>query len=92
MEEAFNEAFEIINSTDGWKEEKKNEHGDVVVSRKDKKTGRKIYRVTATIDCDATKLGEKLKDTKDLTNWNTTLTKHELMRVKMSLILYGEEV
>ena len=35
--EAFDEAFEIIYSEDGWKEEKKNDKGDVVVSKKSKK-------------------------------------------------------
>jgi len=79
VEEAFNEAFEIIYSEDGWKEEKKNDKGDVVVSKKSKK-GKRIYRITAIIDCDAEKLIKKLKDTSDLTSWNKTLTKHEVVR------------
>ena len=35
--EACSEAWEIANSTDGWKVEKKNDHGDVVVCKKNKK-------------------------------------------------------
>jgi len=77
--EAFDEAFEIIYSEDGWKEEKKNDKGDVVVSKKSKK-GKRIYRITAIIDCDAEKLINKLKDSSDLTSWNKTLTKHEIIR------------
>ena len=37
VDEAWEEAWQIVNSEDGWKEEKKNEHGDVVVSKKSKK-------------------------------------------------------
>ena len=35
--EAFNDAYDILYSEDGWKEEKKNDEGDVVVSKKSKK-------------------------------------------------------
>ena len=37
VDEAWDEAWEIVNTEDGWKEEKKNSHGDVVVSKKSKK-------------------------------------------------------
>ena len=37
VESAYNEAFDILYSEDGWKEEKKNDEGDVVVSRKSAK-------------------------------------------------------
>ena len=42
-DEAFNETFDIIYSEDGWKEEKKNPNGDIVMSKKSKE-GR--YQVT----------------------------------------------
>merc|ERR1711962_732486 len=78
-QDAFDEAFEILYSDEDWKEEKKNDKGDLVVSRKTK-TGKKIYRVTAVIDIDTKKLANKLADTSDLTNWNKTLVKHELIK------------
>jgi hypothetical protein len=34
---AFNEAWEILNDEEGWKDEKKNDHGDVVKLKKNKK-------------------------------------------------------
>jgi hypothetical protein len=37
VDSAWTEAVEIANSSDGWKQEKKNDHGDVVVSKKNKK-------------------------------------------------------
>jgi len=79
VNEAFDEAFEILYKEDGWKEEKKNSEGDVVVSRKSKK-GRKICRITGVLDCDTKKLAAKLADTHDLTNWNKTLIKHEILK------------
>jgi len=79
VEEAFNEAFEVLCSEDGWKEEKKNDEGDVVVSKKSKK-GKKIYRITATLDVDAKKLSDRLAKTDDLTTWNKTLLKHEIIK------------
>ena len=54
-------------------------------------TGKKIYRITAIIDCDAKKLSQKLADTRDLTTWNKTLVKHQQIKVllgpNVSLIL-----
>jgi len=79
VESAYNEAFEILYSEDGWKEEKKNDEGDVVVSRKSAK-GKKIYRITGTIDCDAKKLADRLANTHDITTWNKTLLKHEIIK------------
>ena len=35
-QDAFDEAFEILYSDEDWKEEKKNDKGDLVVSRKTK--------------------------------------------------------
>ena len=38
MDKAVDEAWEIIHSDDaGWKQEKKNDHGDIVMSKKNKK-------------------------------------------------------
>jgi len=77
--EAFNDAYDTLYSEDGWKEEKKNDEGDIVMSKKSKK-GKKIYRITAIIDCDAKKLSQKLADTRDLTTWNKTLVKHQQIK------------
>ena len=44
--------------------------------------GRKIYRVKAKIPVAAAKLIEAMKDTEKLTEWNTTLTKHEILKVR----------
>ena len=37
MDEAWDEAWDIIIEEEGWKEEKKGDHGDVVKSKKNKK-------------------------------------------------------
>jgi len=79
VEEAFDEAYEILYSEDGWKEEKKNDKGDVICSKKSKQ-GKRIWRVVAKIDCDAEKLSNKFRDTSDICEWNTTLTKHEILK------------
>ncbi|XP_059089421.1 stAR-related lipid transfer protein 3-like [Tigriopus californicus] len=79
VNEAWDEAWEIVNSEDGWKEEKKSEQGDVVVSKKNKK-GKKIYRVKAKMEIAPAKLIEHLKDTEKMCEWNTTLTEHKLLR------------
>ena len=34
--EAFEEAFEILNSEEDWKEAKRNQYGDVVMTKKNK--------------------------------------------------------
>ena len=74
------ERFGNVYSEDGeWKEEKKNDKGDVVVSRKSKK-GKKIYRVTAVIDVDAKKLADRLGKMENITEWNTTLLKYQLLK------------
>lgn len=39
VDEAWEEAWQIANSTDGWKEEKTSKAGDIVVSKKNKKGG-----------------------------------------------------
>ena len=46
--EAFNDAYDILYSEDGWKEEKKNDEGDVVVSKKSKKG--KSYKLVIVFD------------------------------------------
>jgi len=79
VEDAFDEAYEILYSEDGWKEEKKNDKGDVICSKKSKQ-GKRIWRVVAKIDCDAEKLSNKFRDTSDICEWNTTLTKHEILK------------
>jgi len=79
VEDAFDEAYEILYSEDGWKEEKKNDKGDIICSKKSKQ-GKRIWRVVAKIDCDAEKLSNKFRDTSDICEWNTTLTKHEILK------------
>jgi len=79
VEDAFDEAYEILYSEEGWKEEKKNDKGDIICSKKSKK-GKRIWRVVAKIDCEAEKLSNKMKDTSDICEWNTTLTKHEILK------------
>ena len=72
--------FFLFTSDDGgWKEEKKTDNGDVVVSRLSKK-GNKIYRITAVIDVDAKLLSNRLSKMDDVTEWNQTLIKYELLR------------
>ena len=46
--EAFNDAYDILYSEDGWKEDKKNDEGDVVVSKKSKKG--KSYKLVIVFD------------------------------------------
>ena len=77
--EAFEEAYEILNSEDGWKEAKSNQHGDVVVTKKNKK-GKNIYRVKAVIDVSPEKLIPALQDITNSTKWNKTLTKCEIVK------------
>ena len=48
VESAYNEAFDILYSEDGWKEEKKNDDGDVVVSKKSAK-GNNVVNITQAI-------------------------------------------
>ena len=43
-------------------------------------TGKKIYRIKVIIDCAPEKLMNALENSKDLTQWNTTLTKHEMIK------------
>ena len=69
----------MISDDGGWKEEKKTGNGDVVVSRISKK-GNKIYRITAVIDVDAKLLSNRLSKMDDVTEWNQTLLKYELLR------------
>ena len=46
-------------------------------------SGKKIYRVTGTIDCDPKKLADRLAKANDITAWNKTLLKHELLKVSL---------
>ena len=69
----------FISDDGGWKEEKKTGNGDVVVSRISKK-GNKIYRITAVVDVDAKVLSNRLSKMDDVTEWNQTLLKYELLR------------
>jgi len=78
--EALEEAIELANSTDGWKEEKKDDKtGDIVESKKNK-TGRKIYRCKAKIDIPPKLLIEAISDTDHVTEWNKTLTEAKVLK------------
>jgi len=79
VDDAWNEAWDICHSTDGWKEEKKADNGDIVMSKKNKR-GKKVYRIVLVIDCPPEKLIKGLESCKDLTSWNNTLTKHEILK------------
>lgn len=79
-EDAWKEAVELANLTEGWKEEKKDkEKGDIVESRK-KSGGRKIYRCKAKIDMPAKLLIEAIGDTDHVTDWNKTLTEAKVLK------------
>ena len=43
-DEAFDEALEIVRSSDGWKVEKEDKENNVLVEMKKNKSGKKIYR------------------------------------------------
>ena len=79
VDDAWNEAWDICHSTDGWKEEKKADNGDIVMSKKNKR-GKKVYRIKIIVNCPPEKLINGLESTKDLTSWNHTLTKHEIIK------------
>merc|ERR1711893_583309 len=78
--DALEEAIEIANSTDGWKEEKKDDKtGDIVESKKNK-SGRKIYRCKAKINIPPKLLIEAISDTDHVTDWNKTLTEAKVLK------------
>ena len=43
-DDTYNEALEIVRSTDGWKVEKEDKTNNVIVEMKKNSQGRKIYR------------------------------------------------
>ena len=49
MDEAWDEAWDIIIEEEGWKEEKKGDHGDVVKSKKNKKGFRLISKTNTAV-------------------------------------------
>ena len=75
---AYEEAYEILNSEDNWKEVKRNEHGEVVVTKKNKR-GKNIYRIKAVINVAPEKLILAMQDLQSTTKWNTTLTKCQIL-------------
>jgi len=79
-EEAWEEAVEIVKSSDGWKEEKNDKKtGDIVQSRKNSK-GRKIYRCKAKINIPPKLLSDAMSDTDNVTSWNKTLTEARVLK------------
>lgn len=75
---AFEDAYNLISSEEEWKEVKKNELGDSVVTRKNK-SGKNIYRIKAVIDVAPSTLINALKDMSKQTSWNKTLTKMSVL-------------
>ena len=55
------------------------ELGDVVCSKKNKK-GKKMYRIKVIIDASAEKLIAAFENSDDITKWNTTLSKHQILK------------
>ena len=75
---AFEEAYSLLISEGDWKEVKKTEKGDVVVTKKNS-SGRPIYRVKAVIDVAPEKLIAEMKAISKQTQWNKTLTKLDVL-------------
>ena len=76
--DAYEDAYNLILSDADWKEVKKNEYGDVVVSKKNK-LGKNIYKIKAIIDVAPEKLVDAFKDVSKAPSWNKTLTKCEVL-------------
>ena len=75
---AFEDAYNLLRTEEEWKEVKKNEVGDSVVTRKNK-SGKNIYRIKAVIDVAPSTLINSLKDISQQTSWNKTLTKMSVL-------------
>ena len=93
VDSAFEEAYELIMSEEGWREVKRNECGDVVVTKMSKR-GKQIYRVRGVINIAPEKLIPALQDVNNTTTWNNTLTKCEIVselseNVKISYQITG---
>ena len=76
--EAFEEAYNLLLSEDDWKEAKRNELGDIVMTKKNKR-GKNIYKIKAEIDISPEKLITALKDVANSDKWNKTLEKLEVV-------------
>ena len=75
---AFEDAYNLLISEGDWKEVKKTETGDTVVTKKNS-SGKPIYRVKAVIDCAPATLIAQMKAVSKQTQWNKTLTKCEVL-------------
>ena len=76
--EAFEEAYSLLLSEEDWKEAKRNELGDIVMTKKNKR-GKNIYKIKAEIDTSPEKLITALKDVANSDKWNKTLEKLEVV-------------
>ena len=76
--EAFEEAYDLLISENDWKEVKRNEFGDVVMTRKNKR-GKNIYKINAVVDIAPEKLIPALNDVGNSSKWNKTLKKVEIV-------------
>ena len=93
VDSAFEEAYDLIVSEEGWREVKRNEGGDVVLTKMSK-LDKPIYRVRGVIDIAPEKLIPALQDVGNTTTWNNTLTKCEIVselsdNVKISYQITG---
>ena len=76
--EAFEEAYELLTTDDDWKEAKRNELGDIVMVKKNKR-GKNIYKIRAVVDISPVKLITALKDVGNSDKWNKTLKKLDII-------------
>lgn len=76
---AYDEALEIVRSTDGWKLEKEDQTNKVTVEMKKNAKGKKIYRCKAKINIPASLLSQYIADTDNVCSWNKTLKESRLL-------------
>ena len=79
-EKALKEALEIVRSKDGWTMEKEDKKNQVTVQMKKNAQGRKIYLGKAKVNIPARILIEKIKDSNNITSWNKTLLRSEILK------------
>ena len=74
----FEEAYDLLVSQEEWKEAKRNECGDIVMTKKNKQ-GKNMYKIKAKIDISPEKLIAALKDVENSDKWNKTLKKLDVV-------------
>merc|ERR1711884_580211 len=76
--EALAAAVQLAEDEEGWKVEK--QQGEAVISSKKNKDDRRVWLCSATVNVPPKVLWGKIKDTDNLTSWNTTLTKSSTIK------------